>query len=137
MKNIKIRIWLVVLAILSLISGISINGKWGFVYQFTFISGPDMIIRDIREDPINLRFLIFWLLAFLSHVVLLILPFIPYKKINITKWALYVPLIFIITQMLAVWLYLAFIFIPFLAVWIGLLFYLKQQEKKLLDFKSF
>lgn len=126
MKKFKLRIWLTVLAALSLISGISINSKWAFLYQYTFIEGPKMLYRNIQYHELSWISLIHWIILLVSHVAILLLPFLSYKMINLKKWVLYFPLIFILAE-IAVLSIISVILIPFALVWLGLLFYLKRN----------
>jgi len=130
MKNLNIRIWFATLALLGLITGISINGVWSFSYQFTFISGPEMFYWDWVNHRASLRSATVLLLVFISQIAILVLPFISYRNINIRKWAVYIPLVYIIAQIL-VWSFLSFVLIPFIVVWIGLLLYLKKHKNQL------
>lgn len=98
-RNIEIRIWLSILAIVSLFTCISLNGQWSFVYQYTFFffRSSDIMYKDIvNHDQLELRFLIYWSVAFFSQVTLLLFPII-YNKINIKKWIFYIPLIFVLS----------------------------------------
>ncbi len=122
MKNINTRLGLVILAVLSLISGIPINGVWSLAYQFTFMSGPEMIFIAIKNHSINVIFIILWLSIFLSNIAILFFPFIPYRRINVNKCILYIPLVFLIGQFL-IWSFFSFVLLPFIAVWLSLLFY--------------
>lgn len=124
------RIWLLILALLSLFTGISINGEWSFVYQntFFFFHSTDMMYKDIvNHQQLEWCFLIFWLITFLSQITLFLFPFI-FDKIDIKKWIFYIPLIFVLSQMFF-WSIFAFILIPLIIVWLCLLFYLRKKYR--------
>jgi len=71
-RNIEIRIWLSILAIVSLFTGISLNGQWSFVHQymFFFFRSSDIMYKDIvNHDQLELRFLIYWSVAFFRKLL--------------------------------------------------------------------
>ena len=109
MKNIKIRILLILMLLLSLFSGISINGNWGFVYQFEFID-------FLQLNEIRFRDMLFCIIVIISHVGTAILPFFVEKK-YFKKMLFYFPLIYLLGYLFLRPEFLILL-IPFIILWV-------------------
>jgi len=122
MKNTKTIILLVLMILLSLFSGISINRNWGFIYQFEFIDFLQLRERGFKD------FLI-WGIVILSHIGIISLPFLV-NSIYFKKMLLYFPLIYLLGYL---FLEAGFfmLLIPFMIVWIVTMVYHRKTEKKL------
>ncbi len=119
MKDRKITSLLVILGLISLSTGIRINGEYSFLYQYTFFTAPKMFYFDIIRHQLSWLMFIHWILQFTTNVALLLLPFI-HNKLKNRKLIIYIPLLF---GILASW-YLtlfAFILVPYLILWIILI----------------
>lgn len=108
----KIIILLIVMIVLSLFSGISINQNWAFVFQFEFFDYPE-ILKDGLED--NVRNIILWIIILLAHIGIVMLPFLT-KSHHFNKLLLWFPLVYLLGY---VFLSAEFVFllIPFIIIW--------------------
>ena len=73
MKNKNTVILLIIMHLLRLFSGISINRKWGFVFQFEFFD-------FLQLRAIGLKHYLSWGIIILSHIGILALPFLRGKR---------------------------------------------------------
>ncbi|QNR83023.1 hypothetical protein H9N25_13660 [Pedobacter riviphilus] len=122
MKNTKTIILLVLMILLSLFSGISINRNWGFIYQFEFIDFLQLREREFKDYLI-------WGIIIVSHVGIISLPFLV-KTSYFKKVLLYFPLVYLLGYLL---LEAGFfmLLIPFMIVWIVTIVYHRKTEKNL------
>lgn len=127
MNKLILRICLIILAILSLYSDISINDESMFAYRNTFdILNLNFIDQVGGFDWLSFLQRIFLLL---SGCMILIFPFL-FQKIKYFKIILIiVPLLFLICQTYF-FIPLAIGFIPFTVIWIITIF-LANSERKL------
>lgn len=128
MKNSTFRFWLFMLVLLSLFSGLSLNGQWSSSYSYTFISGPDLIIRSINSHSFDWVLFLQWLLIIASQLIIVAFPFLFTKLHSFKVWFFVVPFVFLLSQ---VTLYgpLMVIFIPFFILWLILLFIKVKPHK--------
>ncbi|SFA39583.1 hypothetical protein SAMN04488511_101476 [Pedobacter suwonensis] len=109
----KINFLLIVMILLSLFIGMSINRNWFFIYQLEFIDYPE-ILKDGRED--NVRNIILWVIILLSHMGIIILPFLT-KSHLFSKSLLWFPLIYLLSYVFFR-AEVVFLLIPFIIIWV-------------------
>jgi len=119
MKNLKTKMLLILMILLSLFSGIPINGYWDFVYHYEFVDFLGKVETSLRDYFI-------WLVIIFSHIGILILPFCVEKK-YFKKMLLYFPLIFLIGYFILVTPFF-FILTPFTLVWLITLNFSKAKK---------
>lgn len=128
MKNNKITVLLIILALLSLFTGIRINGEYGFLYQYTFRGAPVMFYYDMLYNKMGWPRIIHWVLLFSTNLALLILPFI-YDKMKNRNVIIYIPLLFAVLASIHLSLF-SFILIPFMTIWVILIIVKKVESNK-------
>lgn len=116
MKNINITVLLLLLSLLSLFTGISINNNFSFLYEYTFIDGPQMVYRAIELNSVAWGMITHLMFLIIVHLTVLFLPLLYYKTKS-SKLLFYVPLAFIICQFFTLAIFI-FILIPFIIIWI-------------------
>ena len=118
MKNILIYALLIILIVLSLFTGLSINGNFSYLYEFAFVSFPEIIISNwhSHRDSLNIFQYIHWMLTVIAHIGVIILHFI-YFKFKSRKLLIYIPLAFLVMQFFILAIFI-FILIPFAIVWL-------------------
>lgn len=110
----NLRTWLVVLALLSIFTGLPINGQWFFTYQNTF-SGIDVYVLNPTARFEWASFLS-WVITFLSGSSILLFPFF-YKRIKFFKIVLLIiPTAFLIFQT-RLFIPMLVVFVPFFITW--------------------
>jgi len=119
MKNIRIKILLVLMIVLSLFMGISINGNWGFLYQFEFFDFLQLHEKGFKDY-------VLWGIIILSHIGIICLPFMVEKN-YFRRILVYFPLIYWLGYLFLEAGYFILL-IPFAAVWIVLLLYFKKNK---------
>lgn len=131
MKSINFRLLFITLAILSLFSGIAINGQWALPYQLTFISLPEIFLLNIKnKSSFDFPIFIIWIFMFISHIIILLLPFIKIKSRYLKPLLVYAPAVFLLSQFLVISIF-AILFIPFILIWIILLFNYKKTLNRI------
>lgn len=125
MKNITITILLILLALLSLFTGFSINNRFSFLYQYPFIDGPEMFYGDILRGTVKWAMLIHWLFLFITNLGIIALPFIYMKRYG-KKLVFYIPLLFLICEFFYLAIFI-FILVPFVILWLIILVIIKKQ----------
>jgi hypothetical protein len=109
MKNTTILILLMLMILLSLFSGISINGNWGFVFQYEFFD-----FLQLRETKFFDYFL--WVIIIVSDIGIFSLPFLVnkdyFKKLLFTFPLIYLGCYFVLS------LGFFLLLIPFAITWI-------------------
>lgn len=108
MKNVKIRVFLISMILLSLFSGISINNNWGFIYQFEFID-------FLQLHGIRFKEVCFWIIVILSHIGIAALPFFV-EHHYFRKMLLYFPMTYLLGYLFLRPEFL-FLLIPFIIIW--------------------
>ncbi|WP_231424239.1 MULTISPECIES: hypothetical protein [Pedobacter] len=120
MKPTKTIILLILMVLLSLFSGISINGNWGFIYQFEFIDFLQLRKTGIKD------FLI-WGIIIVSHIGIISLPFLANNS-NFKKMLFYFPLVYLLGY-LFIEAGFFILLIPFMILWIVTIIYHRKAEK--------
>lgn len=124
---------LTLLVILSLFTGLSINGLFVFLYHYAFIAIPEILILSIKRGSCSLNLLryIHWILTVFSHITIVLLPFMYYKS-NSRRVLIIFPLIFLVLQL---WLLniFGFVLIPFVVVWIVVLYLSRKTNEKVVS----
>lgn len=122
MKNLNIKILLVLMILLSLFSGITINGMSGAIYTFELISFPDMLRYEVI-----LRDLVLWIITILSHVGIVALPLFverPYFK----KLLICFPVIYLVGYFFLILPYFILL-MPFMFFWLVSLYMARKINK--------
>jgi len=119
----KINFLLIVMILLSLFIGMSINRNWFFIYQLEFIDYPE-ILKDGRED--NVRNIILWVIILLSHIGIIILPFLTKSRL-FSKLLLWFPLIYLLSYVFFR-AEVVFLLIPFIIIWVMTLRLCRKQN---------
>ncbi|WP_025146809.1 hypothetical protein [Pedobacter jeongneungensis] len=112
MKNLNIRLLLIIMILLSFFSGFPLNGGWNLVYRFEFQGYPEII----KSYPIVYRDVFFWGIIVLSHIGIVLLPFVVEQK-YFKKMLLCCPLTYLLGYIVLVTPYFI-ILIPFMIIWI-------------------
>jgi|GEM_PF-1765616 len=113
MKNVKIRILLIILTLLIIFTCISINQNLFFLYEYSFVDGSKMFLKELKNNNIECTMTIHWTLLLIAMILL---PFV-YKINPKLKLIFYIPLAYIILQSLFLLIF-AFILIPMVVLWI-------------------
>jgi hypothetical protein len=115
---------LIVMILLSLFTGMSINRNWFFIFQFEFIDYPDII----KAGHSNMRDNLLWGILLLAHFGIFSLPFLT-KVVYFKKLLLWFPIIYLLGY---VFLRAEFIIllIPFIILWVITLRLRIKQNKK-------
>lgn len=121
MKEYTIFGLVIILVILSIFIGFSINGNFAFVGEYAFISFPQQVISSWRGETERLTMLqyLHWILLTIAHILMLIMPFLYYRNKS-SKVLVYIPMFYLLMQL---WLLniFGFILVPFIIVWIIIL----------------
>ncbi|RNL54724.1 hypothetical protein [Pedobacter jejuensis] len=126
MKNLQVRILLIILTLISLFTCISINQNLFFLYEYSFVDGPKMLLKELKYNNIQWTMTIHWILLLIASIGMILLQFI--YNINIKyKLTFYIPLVFITLQSLFLIIF-AFILIPFTVVWLVALNIFKKES---------
>ena len=121
------RTLLIFLAILSLFNSSAINGNWYHSYLYSYVDGWEVFLIGLRQRPMDWFDILHWPITVISHTLILLFPFIYQWLRNFNKWLLYVPLIFITTQVLIMAIF-AIVMIPFVTFWIAIMIYGKYEN---------
>lgn len=113
MKNIGVRLLLIIMILSSFFSGYPLKGRWSFVYQFEFIDYPEAInccIKDYKD-------VFFWGVVVVSHIGFSVLPFLNIERRYFKKMLLYLPLSYLLGYLILL-PPMIFLLIPFIGFWV-------------------
>lgn len=123
---------IVILALLSLFTGFSINGNFAFVSEYAFVSLPQQINSSWQGRTESLSWLqyVHWVLLIISHLLMVLLPYAYYRQKSI-RLLIWIPLFYLVMQL---WLltFLAIILMPFVIVWAISLIFQDMRTNKLM-----
>jgi hypothetical protein len=103
----------VLLILLSLIGGFSINGSWSFLYEFEFVEMP----RLFSTGQQTMGDIIAWTLMLVAHCGITALPFITQKR-YFRGIVISAPLLFILVYVAMATIFALLFLLPFIIVWI-------------------
>lgn len=126
-RNIKTTSLLVTITILSLFSGISLNGQWAWPYELAFFETPRIWRLFLLGMLPQHTSIIALTLHTFSTVLFVIFPFVYNRIIRFPNWFMVVGLIFLFAQFELAGIF-AIIFLPFTIVWIITLLQVKKLQ---------
>lgn len=118
---------LVLMVLLSLFTGYSINGNFAFLYGYAFVDFPERILRNLQRSSWSINFaeIIQGILLITSHIAMILLPLLYYKYKS-KKLLIIIPLVFLLAQLSFLTIF-GIILIPFVVVWIAVLYLSKEK----------
>lgn len=118
--KLEIVLLTIVMILLSLFSGIIINGDWVVLYQYEFSFSADML------DNFEVWRLLLWCIGLLAHLGIFVLPFLI-NSLYFKRMLLYSPLIYVLTYLFLSWKF--FLLIPFMVIWLCTMLVAKRHLK--------
>jgi hypothetical protein len=110
--GLELRTVVIIMIVLSFVSGLHVEGRWRFVFEFEWISYPRLALRN----ALTTSQVILWAAVIVLHLFIIMLPFYSLKPFFKTCLYLLPPLYILCFSLLMK--ETAFLLVPFGAAWI-------------------